>query len=116
MAASVQQRKVRCTLLSWSVLDHGLHFGKWRCRAQVGFCALQVSPPFCRSSLEISSKEMNIGAERLNSILAKSAKEGRELNIWRQFGAPQRFLSLHSPSTHPFASSCLGHGSTSTSM
>ena len=33
---------------------------------------------------------MNIGAERLASILAKSAKEGRELNIWRQFGALQQ--------------------------
>jgi hypothetical protein len=38
-------------------------------------------------SLEISAKEMNVGADRLAAILAKNAKENRELNIWRQFGA-----------------------------
>ncbi len=37
-------------------------------------------------SLEISTKEMNVGAERLGAILAEAAKDGRELNIWRQFG------------------------------
>lgn len=29
---------------------------------------------------------MNIGAERLALTLAKFAKEGKEVNIWRQFG------------------------------
>ena len=37
-------------------------------------------------SLEISAKEMNVGVDRLGAILAKNAKEGKELNIWRQFG------------------------------
>lgn len=37
-------------------------------------------------SLEISAKEMNVGADRLAAILSKHAQEGRELNIWRQFG------------------------------
>lgn len=43
-------------------------------------------PVFNSASLEISSKEMNVGADRLASILAKAAQECRELNIWRQFG------------------------------
>ncbi|BDA42788.1 Cytochrome P450 3A24 [Coccomyxa sp. Obi] len=43
-------------------------------------------PVFNSASLEISSKEMNIGAERLAITLAKFAKEGKEVNIWRQFG------------------------------
>ncbi|CAL8467564.1 g7102 [Coccomyxa elongata] len=43
-------------------------------------------PVFNSASLEISSKEMNIGAERLALTLAKFAKEGKEVNIWRQFG------------------------------
>lgn len=50
-------------------------------------------------SLEISSKEMNIGAERLAMTLAKFAKEGKEVNIWRQFGGSPasdgNFLSRH---------------------
>lgn len=37
-------------------------------------------------SLEISAKEMNIGADRMAAILTKKAKEQQELNIWRQFG------------------------------
>lgn len=43
-------------------------------------------PVFNSASLEISSKEMNVGADRLASILSKAAQENRELNIWRQFG------------------------------
>ncbi|EIE24557.1 cytochrome P450 [Coccomyxa subellipsoidea C-169] len=43
-------------------------------------------PVFNSASLEISSKEMNIGAERLAATLAKFAKQGKEVNIWRQFG------------------------------
>jgi hypothetical protein len=43
-------------------------------------------PVFNSASLDISSKEMNVGADRLASILAKAAGESRELNIWRQFG------------------------------
>ena len=44
-------------------------------------------------SLEISSKEMNIGAERLAATLAKFAKQGKEVNIWRQFGDDPALLS-----------------------
>lgn len=29
---------------------------------------------------------MNIGAERLAAVLTKFAKQGKEVNIWRQFG------------------------------
>ena len=36
--------------------------------------------------MEISAKEMNVGADRLAAILDRNAREGRELNIWRQFG------------------------------
>ena len=43
-------------------------------------------PVFNSASLEISSKEMNVGADRLAAILSRAAQEGRELNIWRQFG------------------------------
>ncbi len=43
-------------------------------------------PVFNSASLEISSKEMNVGADRLAAILSRAANEGRELNIWRQFG------------------------------
>ena len=43
-------------------------------------------PVFNSASLEISSKEMNVGADRLAAILGRAAQEGRELNIWRQFG------------------------------
>ncbi|KAK9909472.1 hypothetical protein WJX75_002811 [Coccomyxa subellipsoidea] len=43
-------------------------------------------PVFNSASLEISSKEMNIGAERLAAVLTKFAKQGKEVNIWRQFG------------------------------
>ena len=43
-------------------------------------------PVFNSASLEISSKEMNVGADRLAVILSRAAQEGRELNIWRQFG------------------------------
>lgn len=43
-------------------------------------------PVFNSASLEISSKEMNVGADRLATILSRAAHEGRELNIWRQFG------------------------------
>ena len=41
---------------------------------------------FVVCSLEISSKEMNIGANRMAAILTNKAKEQGELNIWRQFG------------------------------
>lgn len=43
-------------------------------------------PVFNSASLEISAKEMNVGADRMAVILAKKAKEHQELNIWRQFG------------------------------
>ncbi|KAK9909316.1 hypothetical protein WJX75_000424 [Coccomyxa subellipsoidea] len=43
-------------------------------------------PVFNSASLEISSKEMNIGANRMAAILTNKAKEQGELNIWRQFG------------------------------
>jgi hypothetical protein len=45
-----------------------------------------------------------VGAERLCSILSQHAKEGRELNIWRQFGeapAPCMHLFLTARSLCP---------------
>ena len=50
-----------------------------------------LTPGFLVCSLEISSKEMNTGADRMALILTKKAKEQQELNIWRQFG--RRFTS-----------------------
>jgi len=38
-------------------------------------------------SLEAVTGLMNEGVERLCDTLARIAKEGRDVNIWRQFGA-----------------------------
>lgn len=42
----------------------------------------------CCCSLEAVTALMNEGVERLGDTLARIGKQGADVNIWRQFGAP----------------------------
>ena len=44
-------------------------------------------PPECCCSLEASNALINRCAEHLSANLATYAREGKETNIWRDFGA-----------------------------